>query len=149
MYLSFLRKLSLFSVVAALTVFVSCNDEKKENTTEDTNETVNEKNVETPETTTEASNGDVALNPAHGEPGHRCDIPVGQPLDGSGQQTQTNNSTQQQQQQSQQSPVIKNNGSVPVNSNNNTQADPDAKVNPAHGQPGHSCDIPVGAPLDN
>ncbi|MEX2350233.1 MAG: hypothetical protein WD554_05085 [Flavobacteriaceae bacterium] len=142
MYLSILRKISLLSLVAVFAVFVSCNDEKKENTSEDTSETVNEKNVETPESTTEASNGDVALNPQHGEPGHRCDIPVGQPLDGSGQQTQTNTQTQQ-------SPVIKNNGSVPVNSNDNTQADSDAEVNPAHGQPGHRCDIPVGAPLDN
>ncbi len=144
MYLSFLRKLSLLSVIAVFAVFASCNDEKKENTTEDNSETVTEKNVETPESTTPDSQGDVALNPQHGEPGHRCDIPVGQPLDGSGQQTQTNTQTQQ-------SPVIKNNGSVPVNSDNNTNTntDADGAVNPAHGQPGHRCDIPVGAPLDN
>ncbi len=141
MYLSILRKISLLSLAAVLTVFVSCNDEKKESTTEDTNETMSEKTVETPQSTTEASNGDVALNPAHGQPGHRCDIPVGQPLDGSGQQTQTNMQTQQ-------SPVIKNSGSVPVNSNNNTNTTADGAVNPAHGQPGHRCDIPVGAPLN-
>lgn len=142
MYLSILRKISLLSLVAVFAVFVSCNDEKKENTSEDTSETITEKNVDTPESTTEASNGDVALNPQHGQPGHRCDIPVGQPLDGSGQQTQTNTQTQQ-------SPVIKNSGSVPVNSNNNTNTTTDGAVNPAHGQPGHRCDIPVGAPLDN
>jgi|TARA_R110000850_G_scaffold277086_1_gene422495 hypothetical protein len=141
MYLSFLRKLSLLSVVAVFAVFTSCNDEKKENSTEDTNENLSEKNVNTPKSTTEASNGDIALNPAHGQPGHRCDIPVGQPLDGSGQQSQTIKSTQQ-------SPVIKSNGSVPVNSNKSTNTNTDGAVNPAHGQPGHRCDIPVGAPLN-
>jgi len=29
---------------------------------------------------TEENNGQVMINPPHGQPGHRCDIPVGQPL---------------------------------------------------------------------
>lgn len=139
MYLSALRKISLLSLFATLMLFASCKDDTSKNT-EDTNEALKEKNVEPP-APTEALE-DMELNPAHGQPGHRCDIPVGQPLDGSGQQTQTNNTTQQQ------SPVIKNNGSVPVNSDNNTNTSTDGAVNPAHGQPGHRCDIPVGAPLD-
>jgi hypothetical protein len=81
------------------------------------------------------SNSNAKLNPAHGEPGHRCDIAVGAPLDGSVKPTTTNAQTTQ--------PVITapDNGSkTPTNSN--------AKLNPAHGQPGHRCDIAVGAPLD-
>src|SRR5687768_16575057 len=36
-----------------------------------------------PITITPASSNGVTLNPAHGAPGHRCDIAVGQPLNGS------------------------------------------------------------------
>ena len=75
----------------------------------------------------------VALNPAHGMPRHRCDIPVGTPLN------------------------------APAKSNNNVATSPSlpaptlpmpvvpgsvaAGTNPAHGQPGHDCSIAVGAPL--
>ena len=75
----------------------------------------------------------VALNPAHGMPRHRCDIPVGTPLD------------------------------APIRSNTNMTSSPSlpaptlpmpvvpgsvaAGTNPAHGQPGHDCSIAVGAPL--
>ncbi|BAP29326.1 uncharacterized protein CHSO_0289 [Chryseobacterium sp. StRB126] len=89
------------------------------------------------------------MNPAHGQPGHRCDIPVGQPLNS--QPTAT--------------PASQN---ISVGANNTIQIDPGtaspAKVtmnnsaqsvktapgmNPAHGQPGHRCDIPVGQPLSS
>lgn len=72
------------------------------------------------------------LNPEHGQPGHRCDIPVGAAL------------------------------STPVQSNGNTPAALPQPVttpqqtsntvapgtNPPHGQPGHDCSIAVGAPLN-
>lgn len=89
------------------------------------------------------------MNPAHGQPGHRCDIPVGQPLNS--QPTAT--------------PASQN---ISVGANNTIQIDPStaaqAKVamnsstqpvktapgmNPPHGQPGHRCDIPVGQPLSS
>jgi hypothetical protein len=77
------------------------------------------------------------LNPAHGEPGHRCDIAVGAPLDGS--QSTTNNI------QTTTQPITlsntKDNGSKTATTGN-------SKLNPPHGQPGHRCDIAVGAPLD-
>jgi hypothetical protein len=60
-----------------------------------------------------------ALNPAHGQPGHRCDIAVGEPL-----------------------------SAAPATTSVNTAA-PAQKLNPAHGQPGHRCDIAVGAPLNS
>ena len=74
------------------------------------------------------------MNPSHGQPSHRCDIPVGAPLN---------------------SPVAKTNPST-------TQVTPKPTVtvipsatstpkgmNPPHGQPGHRCDIPVGSPLNS
>jgi hypothetical protein len=88
--------------------------------------------VKTDQLTTNTSNANVKLNPAHGEPGHRCDIAVGAPLDGSVQQTTT--SVQ---------PVT-----VNTQPTSKTTTNSNAKLNPAHGQPGHRCDIAVGAPLD-
>ena len=76
----------------------------------------------------------VALNPAHGQPGHRCDIPEGAPL----------NSAPVSVPASSAQPPLPSTAPVlsqpqPVNSN--------AKLNPAHGLPGHDCSIPVGQPL--
>lgn len=71
-----------------------------------------------------------ALNPPHGQPGHRCDIAVGAPLDGS--------------RPAQNSPLkvspLQNQSSTPA-------AKPADGLNPPHGQPGHRCDIKVGDPL--
>ena len=92
----------------------------------------------------------VMLNPPHGEPGHRCDIAVGAPLPNDSQiinQVQPNatatdpsalpavsNETQQLVQVQQPQSYVGANGE---------------KLNPPHGQPGHRCDIPVGAPLNS
>jgi len=71
------------------------------------------------------------LNPAHGQPGHRCDIPVGQPLSSA--------------------PVKSPTTTTPAVVANKPVEAPDtlfAKgLNPAHGRPGHRCDIAVGQPL--
>jgi hypothetical protein len=66
------------------------------------------------------------VNPAHGQPGHRCDIPVGADL---GSPAQSNTATP---------PPI----TTPV-----TTGTVAAGTNPAHGQPGHDCSVAVGAPL--
>lgn len=76
------------------------------------------------------------LNPEHGQPGHRCEIAVGAPLDGSVTPTTTTNT--------QTTPITVN--TTPQNNSNTSNTN--AKLNPAHGQPGHRCDIAVGAPLD-
>ncbi|MDX5419893.1 MAG: hypothetical protein LPK09_11805, partial [Hymenobacteraceae bacterium] len=60
--------------------------------------------------------GDVALNPAHGEPGHNCAIPVGAPL----------NSTPQ--------PKLTTPPPVFQPQANGSEAE---GTNPPHGQPGH------------
>jgi hypothetical protein len=74
------------------------------------------------------------MNPSHGQPGHRCDIPVGAPLNSPA--ATTNPSTTQ------------------VTSKPTVTVIPSATstpkgMNPPHGQPGHLCDIPVGSPLNS
>ncbi|MBL0144479.1 MAG: hypothetical protein IPP48_00585 [Chitinophagaceae bacterium] len=79
----------------------------------------------------------VQLNPAHGQPGHRCDIYVGQPLDSkpvpSLQQKPTTATTT--------APQTVTVAPQPVKT--------EPGMNPPHGQPGHRCDIGVGAPLNS
>jgi hypothetical protein len=78
------------------------------------------------------------MNPAHGQPNHRCDIAVGAPLNSPIVPAKT-------------SPVVpQQNTAVPA-----TIAAPNTAVtvptpegmNPPHGQEKHRCDIAVGAPL--
>ncbi len=120
----------------AMLLLISCKDEKTNRPASFDSTTENVQNTN--------SGSDVALNPPHGQPGHRCEIPVGAPLDGSGG---NNTPVIQAQPQTNQSPVIKSTGNVPVNGANTNNATT-GKVNPPHGQPGHRCEIPVGAPLD-
>jgi hypothetical protein len=136
---------------------------EKNNTINVENQT-SEKTVQSVDLTkpkeSEGINPQVKLNPPHGEPGHRCDIAVGAPLD-----SPKSNTTSQ--------PTTKT-SVTPVTSTRNTTTLPSkgrvgptienlkklnsyqpanytsgkALVkNPPHGQPGHRCDIPVGDPL--
>jgi hypothetical protein len=97
----------------------------------------------------------VTLNPPHGEPGHRCEIPVGAPLNSTPpantpSQTINNSPTVT-------APTITNNPGAPTIENakrlNSSQSGSSAstqnsgRLNPPHGQPGHRCEIPVGSPL--
>lgn len=81
------------------------------------------------------------LNPAHGQPGHRCDIAVGAPLNSAPAVTNTTSKTNQQQ------PVVINNN--PIVTPPAPAKSVAAGMNPAHGEPGHRCDIAVGAPLNS
>ncbi len=72
------------------------------------------------------------MNPAHGQPGHRCDIAVGQPLNSK--------------------PVAKTTATTVTSPAQQVQAaaTPTAPgMNPPHGQPGHKCEIAVGQPLNS
>lgn len=73
----------------------------------------------------------LAINPEHGQPGHRCDIAVGAPLNSPAQQAQ---------------PAV---GPAQPATNvlTNTNTSGAVTLNPPHGQPGHDCAIPVGQPL--
>jgi hypothetical protein len=87
------------------------------------------------------TSGDVGRNPPHGEPGHRCDMPVGAPLDGSLTPPGKTNPLLQTEPASDQSPVI-------ITTQPATQTTKPG-MNPPHGQPNHRCDIAVGAPLNS
>jgi hypothetical protein len=73
------------------------------------------------------------INPAHGQPGHRCDIPVGSPLNSKPQPTNP-------------SPAATISTTPPTPSPAQATA---PGMNPPHGQPGHRCEIPVGSPLNS
>ncbi|SDE46478.1 hypothetical protein [Ulvibacter litoralis] len=126
------KKLSLvlFSV-GALLVY-SCKEDPKTNDKTTKTETTSPAETKTKTATPIKTVDGVALNPAHGQPGHRCDISVGAPLNGSSTPVKTNTQT---------SDVILNNGT------NNTTTLPKGTLNPAHGQPGHDCAVKVGDPL--
>ncbi len=94
------------------------------------NEAVNPATTATTNPATVAS----GMNPQHGQPGHRCDIAVGAPLN-----SPVKNTTQ---------------ASTITNASTNSSAIKNAAIttvapgmNPQHGQPGHRCDIAVGSPL--
>ncbi|WP_312074810.1 hypothetical protein [Chryseobacterium sp.] len=93
------------------------------------------------------------LNPAHGQPGHRCDIPVGQPLNSKPAQpqqagTQTQNVTVNSGQAINIDPNSVSPGKIMID-NNGKAVKTAPGMNPPHGQPGHRCDIPVGQPLNS
>jgi hypothetical protein len=88
-----------------------------------------------------------ALNPEHGKPGHRCDIAVGAPLNGSAAGAQASvqpvNIPVSQPTANVQAPIT-----VPANTGTSAKVSA-AGLNPEHGKPGHRCDIAVGAPLNS
>lgn len=180
-------------IIAAVSVFAitSCNSAKndsqetsqlpeKQKATEEVNQVNPEAKINLPEEieakeisvpvseTTEQpaavqNNAEVMLNPPHGEPFHRCDIPVGAPLNSVPANTtrQTTNNTP-----GATSPAITN--TAPRTTNNPTaptienamrmnpsqtrsttpvNSGTKPRLNPPHGQPWHRCDIAVGSPL--
>lgn len=79
------------------------------------------------------------MNPPHGQPGHRCDIAVGAPLNSPPGKKPTPSTTQ--------TTTV-----TPAMLNQTVTASETPVVtapgmNPPHGQPGHVCSIAVGAPL--
>lgn len=90
------------------------------------------------------------MNPAHGQPGHRCDIAVGAPLNsppanqakaGSAvtqKMAPFTTTTTTQTSQPSTTPAI-------LNSDASVATAPG--MNPPHGQAGHVCSVAVGAPL--
>lgn len=116
-------------------------------------------------TTTQPASVPVAvakgMNPSHGQPGHRCDIPVGAPLNSPpGKVTApgkaiTQSSTTPPGQAYTVTPTnmppagtatAKNSG-VPALLSTPAPVVTAPGMNPPHGQAGHRCDIAVGAPL--
>lgn len=77
------------------------------------------------------------MNPPHGQPGHRCDIPVGAPLNSKPAAPATTTGT-----------TVSGQPQVTMTEvPNKVKTAPG--MNPPHGEPGHRCDIAVGAPLNS
>ncbi len=124
----------LIVLLVSAPFFISCKDEvaTSEESINKTQEATLEQKKQAlqnvaPTTNTTSVSGDLAMNPAHGQPGHRCDIPVGAPLNTASGSSNT-------------TPVLNKANSVPASISGNG-------INPPHGQPGHRCDIKVGDPL--
>jgi hypothetical protein len=150
-------KIYISSIIIASLAFISCKKELEvqENTStselirlglaKDTSKTavpVAQAPATNPNTVLGETKG---LNPAHGQPGHRCDIAVGAPLNSA--------PTQQGQVTAQAPQTVQVNANQPNMVTTKTVTAAPVKVgkgmNPSHGQPGHRCDIPVGAPLNS
>lgn len=134
-------KTLLTGLVFSLLLFTSCQEKEKKEVT-DTNESVEmtlDQKKQQLQNVAPSSSGSAttlppgSVNPPHGEPGHRCDIPVGAPLDGS-----------QPQKQMKVTPAENKIEMPPANPGN---TGPKPEKNPEHGQPWHRCDIKVGDPL--
>lgn len=91
------------------------------------------------------NSGTPRLNPPHGEPGHVCEIAVGEPLDGSGKAGTENQNIQIVQPDMGGGSTF----SMPLGgpANDAPASGGSGRLNPAHGEPGHVCEIPVGQPL--
>jgi len=74
------------------------------------------------------------MNPPHGQPGHRCDIPVGAALNSKPAAPAATTANAQPQVTMTEVP---------------TKVKTLPGMNPPHGEPGHRCDIAVGAPLNS
>ncbi len=138
-----MKFLNYFSAIVLIAFASACGNaaeqgyttDKVKPTAADTTKTIP---VTQPQAAAPAPTGTVALNPAHGQPGHRCDIEVGAPLNSKPAATINTNQTQPMQTLVTPSPAPV---SAPVSTGGGAK-------NPAHGQPGHRCDIAVGAPLN-
>jgi hypothetical protein len=140
---------SAFIISATVLLLTSCAEKSEPEQTEVTNTEAPAITAPVPGTSTPAPTGDgaaptstsAALNPAHGEPGHRCDISVGAPLSSTPQTpVQSPQQITTTVQPTVAPPVTQ--PSAPAPGTTST-----GKVNPAHGEPGHDCSVAVGAPL--
>lgn len=141
-------KKSFLTLIAAPLLFVACSNDKSESPSEAAQTQASVQNaptmtVEPNLTTMPAANAaPVAVapgtNPPHGQPGHDCAIPVGAPLNSKGDNPAQVQAVTQ--------PVVQPNLNVPPPTPAPQATAPG--TNPPHGQPGHDCAIPVGAPLN-
>jgi hypothetical protein len=148
-------------VLAVILTATGCNSGNKEQTTTDNAASITDLNTQNPtdsvassiapiSSPTEATipatpgtNNAIALNPAHGAPGHRCDIEVGQPLNSAPVASPAPQPAAQPVK-----PALPQLAPPPAPVINSQPANSKLALNPEHGLPGHRCDIAVGAPLN-
>ena len=116
-----IEKLILIGICVFSGLLYSCKDEEKSTEKEVATETSSSEDMKTNMKKT----AELKYNPEHGKEGHRCDLPVGAPLD---KASAVN------------TPDLK---TSPVRLQSATP-----KINPPHGEPGHDCSVAVGAELN-
>lgn len=147
-----------YTFIITLITVTSCknNDSEKDQTgsrlivpfTQQNASTLQNQNAQTPvvpknnlfHENNAVSNPTVAsgVNPAHGQPNHNCDIPVGAPLN-----SRSKSSVPVKQSNLQSAPVTSVVQKTPI------KTVVSKGMNPPHGESGHRCDISVGAPLNS
>ncbi|MGC4040106.1 MAG: hypothetical protein QM710_04770 [Flavobacterium sp.] len=88
------------------------------------------------------------MNPAHGQPGHRCDIPVGAPLNSVAAKSAATPGKATFTTATIPTPTATGDSGAPVILKSDTPVVTAPGMNPPHGQEGHRCDIAVGEPLN-
>jgi len=143
-------------------LLISCDDQKKKSNdtpvegpttempapVEPTLETTppqitGQENISPSPAVTPATEGNVTaegLNPAHGQPGHRCELAVGAPLNST--PTKPGEVTPQPSE-----PIMFNAPQPNAAPSTPVNVPTPPGMNPPHGQPGHDCGVAVGAPL--
>ena len=149
-------------ILTSAVILNACEDKKtttEENTVTPVSDTVKiadttvsavNPSAEIAPTTTVAVNNSgakPALNPAHGEPFHRCDIAVGAPIDSAPQQNPAPQVVPQQSASNNNFNTTPISPSIAQPAASPQATGPKPALNPAHGEPHHRCDLQVGAPL--
>ena len=151
------KKLFLSLLISAL-FLISCKKDEETKITEETKQTaepmtgeqwlkqrIGQPQVQPAQTQqtqqTNPTQTPPGMNPPHGQPGHKCEIPVGAPLDTKPTKAQPQVTPQVVNQKPAEQPQMK------INTNAGAATISRAKINPPHGQEGHRCDVAVGAPL--
>lgn len=148
-------------LIAGATLLYSCD--KKEKTVSDTEnvtEVQKDSVMKDGSVTYTAEEGEVAtavaannqaekpaLNPEHGQPYHRCEIPVGAPIDSAPSQSAAPQVMPQQNASGNNFDTRPISPSVSSSPTPMQASGPKPANNPAHGEPHHRCDLAVGAPL--
>lgn len=97
---------------------------------------VNPQPVSKPVVSAATAKSAAGTNPPHGQPGHRCDLAVGAPLNSAPAAAPTT------------SPVVSQvPAAVPAQAKPSVISGAKPAINPPHGEPGHDCAVQVGAPL--
>lgn len=147
-----MKKIPLI-IFAAAALTVSCTKKASENSATSTpkvTETPAPENATSktaPESNAVASDDKPALNPAHGQPYHRCDIAVGAPIDSP---APVQNAAPQMIPQTAPNARFNTNPISPTPApsvSSSAVIGPKPALNPPHGEPHHRCDLQVGAPL--
>ena len=158
------KKIVLLSVLSSI-LFVSCKKDEEVKPVEETQQPaqpfsgeawlkqrvgnqgqVQQQTVQQQAQQTTQTQTAPGMNPPHGQPGHRCEIPVGAPLNSKpAQKSQPQTVTPAVTPKPVEQPVMNVNSKSGSTSIVGTTTPPG--MNPPHGQEGHRCDIAVGAPL--